>query len=62
VKAALGEADGTEELYDASRDPHEWHNLANDNAHRDVCERLRQWLPKQEAPPASTMNRPPKQG
>lgn len=42
--------DGSEELYDHRRDPHEWHNLASDPAMRPVLERLRRSLPHHEAP------------
>tara|TARA_R110002072_G_scaffold234418_1_gene392025 strand:+ start:3718 stop:5178 length:1461 start_codon:yes stop_codon:yes gene_type:complete len=43
--------DGTEELYDHTRDPNEWTNLASNPEHepmkRDLAEK---WLPKSEAP------------
>mgnify|MGYP002063589742 CR=1 FL=1 len=39
-------ADGGEELYDHTKDPHEWHNLANDPELEGVKRRLSQWLPK----------------
>jgi|688.fasta_scaffold164546_1 arylsulfatase A-like enzyme len=44
--------DGSEELYDHSEDPHEWHNLAAGDvgpADRDVIARLRSSLPKSPA-------------
>lgn len=47
-------ADGLEELYDHSRDPHEWHNLASEPALRSEKDRLGQWLPKEWAPEALT--------
>lgn len=43
-------ADGSEELYDHEHDPHEWHNLAKDAAHRQTLERLRLHLPAKETP------------
>lgn len=46
-------ADGSEELYDHSTDPHEHHNLSaktKDNPeHRAVVKRLSAWLPKEQA-------------
>ena len=39
-------ADGTEELYDHQTDPHEWHNLADQEALEGVKSRLAQWFPK----------------
>jgi arylsulfatase A-like enzyme len=48
-------ADGSEELYDHENDPNEWTNLANDGAHLEVIERLKQYLPKTEAAEAPTM-------
>jgi arylsulfatase A-like enzyme len=41
---------GEEELYDHTRDPNEWTNLAADPAHRPIIESLRRHLPKEEAP------------
>ncbi len=40
--------DGTEELYDHSKDPHEWNNLAGEAQYREVILRHRKWLPKEE--------------
>jgi arylsulfatase A-like enzyme len=51
-------ANGTEELYDHLKDPHEWHNLAGDPANQKVINRLKKWLPEMEAPPAPNMMRP----
>lgn len=51
-------ADGTEELYDHRKDPHEWHNIAVDPANAEVIQRLKRWLPATEAPPAPDMKRP----
>ena len=41
---------GGEELYEVARDPHQWHNLANDPAHATTKAQLKQWLPKKNAP------------
>lgn len=41
---------GEEELYDHTRDPNEWTNLAADPAHSPIIESLRRHLPKEEAP------------
>ena len=38
-------ADGSEELYDHRRDPHEWTNLAGDEKHKSVINDHRRWLP-----------------
>ena len=43
-------ADGSEELYDHDRDPHEWHNLAADPEHAAVMGDLRQRLPAVNVP------------
>ena len=43
-------ADGTEELYDHSKDELEWTNLADNPKHFDVKSELRQFLPKVNAP------------
>lgn len=45
-------ADGTEELYDLERDPHEWTNLAGDSAYGSVLAEHRRWLPHIDQPPA----------
>ena len=42
--------DGSEELYDAAKDPHQWKNLANDTAHAPAKMELKKWLPKKNAP------------
>ena len=39
--------DGGAELYDLQRDPDEFVNLANDQKHAEVQERLHQYLPKE---------------
>jgi arylsulfatase A-like enzyme len=38
-------ADGSEELYDHRRDPHEWHNLAGRDENRAVISNLARFLP-----------------
>lgn len=45
-------ADGSEELYDVVKDPHEWTNLADQPQHAKVKRELAQWLPKVDRPPA----------
>lgn len=42
--------DGTEELYDHSNDPHEWHNLAKNPEYRAVIRQLKKHLPQSFAP------------
>lgn len=42
--------DGAEELYDHRNDPDEFHNLAQDPAHKTKRDQLAQWLPKEGAP------------
>jgi hypothetical protein len=39
-------ADGSEELYNRTSDPNEWHNLADDCRFKEVIEQLRRFLPK----------------
>ncbi|TVQ05661.1 MAG: choline-sulfatase [Balneolaceae bacterium] len=46
-------ADGSEELYDHFRDPHEWSNLAGNSDYSGVIEDHAKWLPKEEAPHAA---------
>ena len=41
---------GGEELYEVAKDPHQWHNLANDPTHATTKAKLKQWLPKKNAP------------
>jgi choline-sulfatase len=45
-------ADGSQELYDMQKDPHEWRNLASEPQHTDVIAQHRRWLPQSSAPPA----------
>ena len=44
-------ADGTEELYDHDKDPHEWNNLAGAKKHESVLRKLRKLVPS-TVPPA----------
>lgn len=41
--------DGSEELYDYSTDPNEWHNLASKPEHKDLIAELSKHLPEKEA-------------
>ncbi|MBT6154720.1 MAG: sulfatase [Planctomycetaceae bacterium] len=43
--------DGSEELYDHETDPHEWRNVAGDNANAEIIAKLRRSLPKHDAAP-----------
>jgi arylsulfatase A-like enzyme len=43
-------ADGGEELYDMTKDPHQWKNLANAPVHAAAKMELKKWLPKKNAP------------
>lgn len=42
--------DGSEELYDLEKDPHEWVNLASDSKYKEVIVEHARWLPKNEKP------------
>jgi arylsulfatase A-like enzyme len=44
-------ADGSEELYDETTDPHEWTNLASGPLRKVVKEQLARWLPPASAAP-----------
>jgi choline-sulfatase len=44
-------ADGTEELYDIPKDPHEWTNIAGDPAHAAIKKELAKWMPATSAKP-----------
>ena len=46
--------DDSEELYDHSRDPEEWTNLAKNPQHKNVIERLSQYIPDNPAPVIET--------
>jgi arylsulfatase A-like enzyme len=48
-------ADGSEELYDHTGDPHEWNNLASDPDHSEVIATHRKWLPEKNAPQVRDM-------
>ena len=53
--------DGSEELYDHTVDPHEWHNLAGDERFNAEKGRLAAWLPTVDAPevPSTTSSPDP---
>ena len=42
-------ADGSEELYDHYKDPHEWDNLAGEEVYKAVIQELKQFIPKDNA-------------
>ena len=44
-------ADGSEELYDHSKDPNEWTNLASHPEHKELIEKFRLQIPKENARP-----------
>jgi arylsulfatase A-like enzyme len=46
-------ADGTEELYDLTADPHEWVNLAGQEKHRAVIAEMKRSAPAKFAPPGA---------
>lgn len=43
-------ANGDEELYDIAKDPHEWHNLAQDENHRPRLTEMQRMLHETLAP------------
>lgn len=49
--------DGSEELYDLSVDPNEWHNLASDAEHADAKAALAAHLPARDEPVDRSANR-----
>lgn len=53
-------ADGSEELYDQEKNPHNWHNVAGDPEHAGIIEELKKWLPEEEAPAYPDMKKPAK--
>jgi len=48
-------SDGGEELYDESRDPYEWTNLASDSTHQAVKQQLAKLLPTDNTPERPTV-------
>ncbi len=51
-------ADGTEELYDHEKDPHEWMNLADRPQLTAVKKKLAKWLPEKNAPQVRNLKKP----
>lgn len=45
-------ADGSDELYDMTSDPNEWHNVADKKEHAKLIEKLSRYLPRTSADPA----------
>ena len=45
-----------DELYDLRKDPHEWNNLASKLEHTELKAALRQFAPKNFAPPERKLN------
>ncbi|HCS50871.1 MAG TPA: choline-sulfatase, partial [Planctomycetaceae bacterium] len=45
-------ADGSDELYDMTSDPNEWHNVADKQEHARLVEELSKYLPETSADPA----------
>ena len=50
-------ADGTEELYDHTKDPNEWTNVAAEPEHADIIAAHKKWLPKAEADAAPNLKK-----
>jgi arylsulfatase A-like enzyme len=50
-------ADGTEELYNHRKDPHEWHNLATDKENEAILEFHRKYVPESNAKPVSDLKK-----
>ncbi len=46
--------DGSEELYDHTKDPEEWHNLANDSQYENIKKEMAGHIPKNPAPLVKT--------
>jgi arylsulfatase A-like enzyme len=44
-------ADGSEELYDETKDPNEWTNLAGDKNYESALKEMRKWAPKTSKKP-----------
>lgn len=51
-------ADGTEELYDHEKDPHEWTNLASDNQYAATKRHLASFVPSINEPPITSPEKP----
>jgi hypothetical protein len=47
-------SDGTEELYDRKKDPHEWRNRVADPKFKEIKQRLSAFVPGKWAKPAFT--------
>ena len=50
-------SDGTEELYDHMKDPHEWTNIAADPRYKKVIISHKIWLPKKETDPVPSLKK-----
>ena len=50
-------ADGSEELYDHTSDPHEWRNVAALQENADIIGAHKKWLPKSEAEPVADLKK-----
>ena len=48
--------DGSEELYDQTRDPNEWYNLAGNEEYRTIMEELQRAAPEEFSPVATLRN------
>ncbi|MFV0592217.1 MAG: sulfatase [Draconibacterium sp.] len=48
--------DGSEELYDCNKDPHEWNNLIGRNLDENILKESRKWVPKTFAEPVPDKN------
>lgn len=51
----INHEDGSEELYDHDNDPNEWTNLAKNPEYASVIADLKKFIPKEQAPPMSTL-------
>jgi len=45
-------ADGSQELYDMTSDPNEWHNVADEKKHAKMIAGFQKYLPEKSVPPA----------
>jgi arylsulfatase A-like enzyme len=50
-------ADGSEELYHSTKDPHEWDNLSGDPAYRSLMDEMAGWIPGYNAEPVPNARR-----